>query len=82
MIVKIPIYFEIDSKFPPDQVNELIGVMQSEFTKYLKPQMRRNASIRYLGRDISTVLLSRTEVIQKIGGKPVKTSEEGFNPVL
>lgn len=70
MIVKIPIYFEIDSKFPPDQVSELTEVMQKEFTSHLMTMMRKSAVIRFLERDIKTTLLSKDQVIRKISGSP------------
>lgn len=66
MIVKIPIYFEIDGKFSSDQVSELIAVVQGKMTSDLNDLHGRDYSWKVFGRKQSLKLLTHEEVKERI----------------
>lgn len=75
MIIKVPVYFEIDEKFTPDQVRMLIDGAQRLLTKDLKDVQGDKFKYEFFGRKIVFILKTAVQVQNLISGpRPPKTS--------
>lgn len=68
MIVKIPVYFEIDEKFHPDEVAELIASTRVRFTKTVVKLIGKTISMDFLGREIDLKVLTESQLQKKLSG--------------
>lgn len=67
MIVKIPVYFEIEEKLKPSEVNDLIQVLQNSLTVDLHAlSSRGNFKVNFLNRKFSIQLLTWQQVKNRV----------------
>jgi len=67
MIVKIPVYFEIEEKLKPSEVNDLIQVLQNSLTVDLHElSSRGNFKVNFLNRKFSIQLLTWQQVKNRV----------------
>jgi hypothetical protein len=77
MIVKIPLYFEFDENFKPNEVEEVIRVIQSELTQDLLKMQGINFkfnSFNPLDGKIKCKLLTFTQVKNRVS-KQIKSQK-------
>lgn len=78
MIVKIPIYFSVEMKLPPDQVPEAIDFVQASFTKELVSRHGKvyKWSLAPKGEKTEFTILTKTDMLLRMfkkGKDSVKT---------
>lgn len=70
MIIKIPIYLEVEEKFVPEQVQEVISVVQKLMTEDILRANGKKAKWKLLGREVTFSLLTAAQVRSRITGGP------------
>jgi hypothetical protein len=69
MIIKIPVYLNLDEHFHPDEVSEVTETFRIGTTKLLK-SMDEELTIKFLGREIiATILTTKDLEILMTGSK-------------
>jgi len=67
MIIKVPIYLESDLKVGPDELQDLVGLVQSKFTDdIINANLGRNVSWKFPKGNIKFRILKFAEVISKV----------------
>lgn len=82
MIVKIPVYFEVDIKFAPSKVEEITQISQIELTQLLTKLNPANYfDLSFEGKKYQMKLLTAQQVRNRITGpsieKPKTSSPKG-----
>lgn len=71
MIVKLPVYFEVEINLPPDQVDLFLQHGQAEFTKFVQKSMSASyLDFSYGFETYKMVLLTAAQVKNRLVKQP------------
>jgi len=75
MIIKVPVYLELDEKLTPDQVSDLSDAVQGLLTKDIQDISSGKLKWNIFGRRYNFKLLTRGQVQSRITGPSQATKK-------